>query len=106
MDRASLGFSRQLFRGPKTAITSGKKQPVSFATGWDNTPATAQRSAATSNQSKKGDRFLTENLASEESGMAEEEALLEGMMAVNADIILPLKSTDELVGLLCCAMSG
>ena len=103
MDRASLGFSRQLFRGPRPAqFLSGKKQPVFFRYWMGQHPPPLLKEALQHQiNQKKGDRFLTENLASEESGMAEEEALLEGMMAVNADIILPLKSTDELVGLLC-----
>ncbi|MBL93202.1 MAG: hypothetical protein CMH56_15490 [Myxococcales bacterium] len=103
LDRAGLGFNRQMYRGPRPQnFVSGKKEPVFFRywMGPSPTPLIKEALQHQINQ-KKGDRFLTENLANEEGGMAEEEALLTGMMAVNADIILPLKSADDLVGLLC-----
>jgi two-component system, NtrC family, sensor histidine kinase HydH len=103
LDRAGLGFVRQAYRGPRPAMfLSGKKHPVIFRY-WlkQNAPPLLKEALQHKIHQKTGDSLLNESVKTEESGMAEEEALLEGMAVAHADLMVPLKSSDELVGILC-----
>ncbi len=103
LDRAGLGFVRQAHRGPRPAMfLSGKKHPVIFRY-WlkQNAPPLLKEALQHKVNQKTGDSLLSANTLNEESGMAEEETLLADMEVTHSDLMVPLKSSDDLVGILC-----
>ena len=90
LDRAGLGFVRQAHRGPRPAMfLSGKKHPVMFRY-WlkQNAPPLLKEAIQHKVNQKTGDSLLNESALNDESGMAEEEALLDGMKFVHADLMV------------------
>ena len=100
LDRAGLGFCARHTADHDRHVLSGKKRShVSLLVKTKCAPY-SEAIQHKVNQ-KTGDSLLNESALNDESGMAEEEALLDGMEFVHADLMVPLKSSDDLVGILC-----